>query len=150
MSSGGQRGASAPASRNAGILRFVPDSDKVLARMDRSTVQVFSSLRDYVESYGPFVDRLGLPSGKYLWQLPVDGKAFSFEERALEVPALKDPYYRFEVKALPEGFFIRTGINVPQFNLPGGARQVQFMAGDYVLTVSECLQLGILVGKAQG
>lgn len=40
----------------------------------------------------------------------------------------------------------RIGTNVPQFDLSGGARQVQFLAGDYVLTANECVQLGILGG----
>lgn len=39
---------------------------------------------------------------------------------------------------------------MPQFDLPGGARQVQILAGDFVFTASECVQLGILVGKGQG
>jgi hypothetical protein len=118
--------------------------------MDRSTLEYFSSLSKYREEYGPFLDRIGVPSGKYLWQLPESGKSFSFEERALDIFALHDPYFQYEIVSLPEGFFIRTGINVPQFNLPGGARQVQILAGDFVLTASECVQLGILIGKEQG
>ena len=135
---------------NKGILRFVEDSETVLARMDRSTLEYFSSLSKYREAYGPYLDRIGMPSGKYLWQLPESGESFSFEARALDIFALHDPYFQYEIVKLPEGFFIRTGINVPQFDLPGGARQVQILAGDFVLTASECVQLGILVGKGQG
>lgn len=134
--------------QNNVILNFNSDNDTIFQRMDRSTIQVFSSLDDYITEYGPFVDRLGLPSGKYLWHLPPNGRPYSFEKRALEIQALNDPYYQYEIKQLPSGFFIRTGINVPQFGLPGGARQVQFLAGTYTLTAAECTQLGILDGKA--
>lgn len=143
-------GTGAPRFENKGILRFVEDSETVLARMDRSTIEIFSSLSKYREVYGPYLDRIGMPNGKYFWQLPVSGDRFSFEQRALDIFALHDPYYQYEIVNLPEGFFIRTGINVPQFNLPGGARQVQILAGDFVLTASECVQLGILIGKEQG
>lgn len=143
-------GAGKPRFDNKGILRFVEDSETVLARMDRSTIEVFSSLSKYREAYGPYLDRIGMPNGKYLWQLPVSGDSFSFEQRALDIFALNDLYYQYEIVDLPESFFIRTGINVPQFDLPGGARQVQILAGDFVLTASECVQLGILVGKGQG
>lgn len=143
-------GTAAPRFENKGILRFVEDSETVLARMDRSTIEIFSSLPKYREAYGPYLDRIGMPNGKYFWQLPVSGDRFSFEQRALDIFALHDPYYQYEIVDLPDSFFIRTGINVPQFNFPGGARQVQILAGDFVLTASECLQLGILVGKGQG
>ena len=143
-------GTGAPHFENKEILRFVEDSETVLARMDRSTLEYFSSLLKYRESYGPYLDRIGMPSGKYLWQLPESGESFSFEARSLDIFALHDPYFQYEIVNLPEGFFIRTGINVPQFDLPGGARQVQILAGDFVLTASECVQLGILVGKGQG
>lgn len=60
----------APGFRDTGTIRFIPDSDTVLARMDRSTVEVFTSLDDYVDAYGPYVDRLGYPTGKYFWHIP--------------------------------------------------------------------------------
>ena len=93
------------------------------------------------------MDRLGLPYGKYFWQLPENGSPFSLEERSLDILAVNDPYYQYRIVALPTGFSIRTGINVPQFSMRGGARQAQFMLGDYPLTASECLQLGILEAK---
>lgn len=132
--------------RSEGVLRFNSDSDRVLAGMDRATVSFYMSLDEYVGLCGAYVDRLGLPRGKYFWQLDANRKPFSFEERALDVYALHDPYYQYVIRELPAGFYIRTGINVPQFDLPGGARQVQFLVGDYVLTANECVQLGILEG----
>ena len=132
--------------RPEGILRFNPDSDQVLAGMDRATVSFHASLDKYVDLYESYVDRLGVPLGKYFWQLVPNRKPFSFEERALDVYSLHDPYYQYAIRELPSGFYIRTGINVPQFDLLGGARQVQFLAGDYVLTANECVQLGILEG----
>lgn len=132
--------------RPVGVLRFNSDSDQVLAGMDRATVRFCASLDEYVALYGSCVDRLGLPHGKYFWQLVPNCKPFSFEERALDVYSLHDPYYQYEIRELPSGFYIRTGINAPQFGLPGGARQVQFLAGEYVLTANECVQLGILEG----
>lgn len=136
--------------RSEGVLRFNPDSDQVLAEMDRATVSYYASLEEFVGLYGSFVDRLGLPRGKYFWQLVPNRKPFSFEERALDVYSLHDPYYQYVIRELPSGFYVRTGINVPQFDLPGGARQVQFFAGDYVLTANECVQLGILEGWVNG
>lgn len=132
---------------NSGVLKWVPDGPTVLARMDRSTVKTYTSFLAYTKTFGPYVDRLGLPYGKYFWQLPENGSLFSLEERALDILAVNDPYYQYRVVTLPTGFSIRTGINVPQFSMPGGARQVQFMLGDYLLTASECLQLGILEAK---
>lgn len=142
-------GAKAPRFENRGVLRFVEDSETVLAHMDRSTLEIFSSLSMYLAAYGPYLDRIGMPSGKYFWQLPENGDSFSFEARALDIFALHDPYFQYKIVKLPADFFIRTGINVPQFNFPGGARQVQILAGDFALTASECVQLGILVGKGQ-
>ena len=132
---------------NSGVLKWVPDGPTVLARMDRSTVKTYTSFLAYTKTFGPYVDRLGLPYGKYLWQLPENGRPFSLEERSLDIFAMNDPYYQYRIVELPTGFSIRTGINVPQFSMPGGARQVQFMLGDYPLTASECLQLGILEAK---
>lgn len=132
---------------NSGVLKWVSDGPTVLARMDRSTVKTYTSFLAYKKTFGPYVDRLGLPYGKYFWQLPENGSPFSMEERALDILAMNDPYYQYRIVELPTGFSIRTGINIPQFSMPGGARQVQFMLGDYPLTASECLQLGILEAK---
>ena len=134
---------------NSGALKWMPDGPTVLARMDRSTVKTYTSFLAYTKTFGPYVDRLGLPYGKYLWQLPENGSPFSLEERSLDILAVHDPYYQYRLVKLLTGFSIRTGINVPQFSFPGGARQVQFLAGEYVLTANECLQLGILEGKEQ-
>ena len=132
---------------NSGVLTWVPDGPTVLARMDRSTVKTYTSFLAYTKTFGPYVDRLGLPCGKYFWQLPETGSLFSLEERSLDIFAMNDPYYQYRIVELPTGFSIRTGINVPQFSMSGGAQQVQFMLGDYPLTASECLQLGILEAK---
>lgn len=132
---------------NSGVLKWVSDGPTVLARMDRSTVKIYTSFLAYTKTFGSYVDRLGLPYGKYFWQLPENGSPFSLEERALDILAMNDPYYQYRIVELPTGFSIRTGINVPQFSMPGGARQVQFMLGDYPLTASECLQLGLLEAK---
>lgn len=132
---------------NSGVLKWVPDGPTVLARMDRSTVKTYTSFLAYAKAFGPYVDRLGLPYGKYFWRLAEKGSPFSLEERSLDIFAMNDPYYQYRIVELPTGFSIRTGINVPQFSMPGGARQVQFMLGEYPLTASECLQLGILEAK---
>ena len=118
---------------NSGVLKWVPDGPTVLARMDRSTVKTYTSFLAYTKTFGHYVDRLGLPYGKYFWQLPENGSPFSLEERALDILAVNDPYYQYRIVAL--------------FSMPGGARQVQFMLGDYPLTASECLQLGLLEAK---
>lgn len=104
---------------NSGVLKWVPDGPTVLARMDRSTVKTYTSFLAYTKTFGPYVDRLGLPYGKYFWQLPENGSPFSLEERALDIFAMNDPYYQYRIVALPTGFSIRTGISVPQFSMPG-------------------------------
>lgn len=104
---------------NSGVLKWVPDGPTVLARMDRGTVKTYTSFLAYTKTFGPYVDRLGLPYGKYFWQLPENGSPFSLEERALDIFAMNDPYYQYRIVALPTGFSIRTGINVPQFSMPG-------------------------------
>lgn len=134
---------------NTSVLKWTPDGPTVLANMDRATVTTYTSYLAYTHTYGPHVDRLGDLGGKYFWQLPAQGTPFTLEQRALDIYALNDPYYQYRILTLPTGFSIRTGINIPQFSLPGGARQVQFLAGDYVLTANECLQLSILEGKGQ-
>ena len=78
--------------RSEGVLRFNSDSEQVLAGMDRATVSVYASLDEYVALYGAYIDRLGLPRGKYFWQLVPNRKPFSFEERALDV------YWLFRVE----------------------------------------------------
>lgn len=134
---------------NTSVLKWTPDGPAVLAHMDRATVTTYTSYLAYTHAHGTHVDRLGDPSGKYFWQLPDQGTPFTLEQRALDIYAVHDPYYQYRILTLPTGFSIRTGINIPQFSLPGGARQVQFLAGKYVLTANECLQLGILEGKGQ-
>ena len=132
---------------NSGVLKWVPDGPTVLARMDRSTVKTYTSFLAYTKTFGHYVDRLGLPYGKYFWQLPENRSPFSLEERSLDIFAMSDPYYQYRIVELSIGFSIWTGINVPQFSASGGARQVQFMLGDYPLTASDCIQLGILEAK---
>ena len=61
---------------NSGVLKWVPDGPTVLARMDRSTVKTYTSFLAYTKTFGPYVDRLGLPYGKYFWQLPENGSPF--------------------------------------------------------------------------
>ena len=129
---------------NTSVLKWTPDGPAVLAHMDRATVTTYTSYLACTH-----VDRLGEPSGKYFWQLPDQGTPFTLEQRSLDIYAVHDPYYQYRILTLPTGFSIRTGINIPQFSLPGGARQVQFLAGKYVLTANECLQLGILEGKGK-
>ena len=138
-----------PSFRGDMIIRFLPDSDQVLARMDRSTVQVFTNLADYLSALRAVRGSCGLPGR----QIPVAParreRPVYFEYRSLDIFALNDPYYSYEIKQLPQGCSIRTGINVPYFDLPGGARQVQFLAEDIVLTAIECLKLGILTGRSE-
>lgn len=75
---------------NSGVLKWVPDGPTVLARMDRSTVKTYTSFLAYTKTFGPYVDRLGLPYGKYFWQLPENGSPFSLEERSLDILAVND------------------------------------------------------------
>ena len=133
---------------NSGVLKWVPDGPTVLARMDRSTVKTYTSFLAYTKTFGHYVDRLGLPCGKYFWQLPENGRPFSLEERALDILAVNDPYYEYRILTLPTGFSIRTGINISQFSMPGGATQLQvFDENNRAIPVSKLLGEGILKGK---
>lgn len=89
---------------NSGVLKWMPDGPTVLARMDRSTVKTYTSFLAYTKTFSPYVDRLGLPYGKYFWQLPENGSPFSLEERALDILAMNDPYYQYRIVTLPTGF----------------------------------------------
>lgn len=57
-------------------------------------------------------------------QLVPDRKTFSFEERALDVCSLHDPYYQYVIRELPSGVYICTGVSVAQFDLQGGTSQL--------------------------
>ena len=115
--------------------------------MGRSTVKIYTSYLAYTKTFGPYVDRLGLSYGKYFWQLPENGSPFSLEERALDILAMNDPYYQYRIVELPTGFSIRTGINVPQFDLWGVTQLQIFDENNRAVPVSKLLGEGILKGK---
>lgn len=52
---------------NTSVLKWTPDGPTVLANMDRATVTTYTSYLAYTHTYGPHVDRLGDPGGKYFW-----------------------------------------------------------------------------------
>ena len=128
------------------LMLWPEDSPEVLMGMHRASVEEFSSVADYAASYGTFLDRIGYPDGKYFYQLPAE-RPWSYETRSLDPLSVKWPYYQYELVMLPGELRLRTGVVVPWFGLPGGARCVQVVWGNIPLTAAECLELGVLRGK---
>ncbi|MBB6333489.1 glycohydrolase toxin TNT-related protein [Schaalia hyovaginalis] len=134
---------------NVGLIRWPGDDHDHLMGMLRRTIEEFSSLSDYVARYGPHVDRIGEPTGKYFCHLPANGNPCSFESRSLDPFSLHSSYYQYTIDSLPESVHIRTGITAPWHGFEGGARGVQFIWGNIPLTAIECIELGILAGKVR-
>lgn len=128
------------------VMAWPADGPDVLMGMRRETVQEFGSVADYAASHGRFLDRLGYPDGKYFYQLPEQGP-WPYEARSLDPLSVNWPYYQYELVALPDALRLRTGIVLPWFGLPGGARCVQVVWGNIPLTAAECIEMGILRGK---
>ncbi|MGD1171308.1 glycohydrolase toxin TNT-related protein [Mycobacterium seoulense] len=101
----------------------------------------YSSLKSFVRDYGALVDRIGDNEGAYLAVME-DGHAASWEERALHVNSLRDPYNAYTLSQLPEKWTIEVSEAAPGLGQPGGSLQVRvFDAQGEARTVEE------LIGK---
>lgn len=114
----------------------------------RSSIEQFASLEAYTSKYGDMVDMIGYPYLSRVWQVDPNGKPYSFQQRCLVITDVHSPYYAYTIAKLPEYALIVTGVTAPNFGAKGGAREVRFFYGGELLTVAECVELGILKGRS--
>lgn len=101
----------------------------------------YSELGSFVRDYGRLLDRVGDDEGAYLAVME-DGHPASWEERALHVNSLRDPYNAYTLSQLPEKWTIEVSEVAPGLGQPGGSLQVRvFDAQGEARTVEE------LIGK---
>ena len=110
-----------------GPWRWLMDSEEVSSSLLRSSIEQFASLEAYTSKYG---------------------KPYSFQQRCLAITDVHSPYYAYTIAKLPEYALIVTGVTAPNFGAKGGAREVRFFYGGELLTVAECVELGILKGRS--
>lgn len=100
----------------------------------------------YLRDYGPLVDRVGRTDGKYLAVME-DGQPASWEERALHVNSLREPYNAYTFDHLPDGWTIEVSEVAPGVGQPGGSLQVRvFNSEGRAMTVEELTdpEIGVL------
>ena len=112
-----------------GPWRWLMDSEEVSSSLVRSSIEQFTSLEAYTSKFGDMVDMIGYPYLSRVWQVD-------------------PPYYAYTIAKLPVYALIVTGLTAPNFGMEGGAREVRFYYGGELLTVVECVELGILKGRA--
>ena len=131
-----------------GPWRWLMDSEEVSSSLLRSSIEQFTSLEAYTSKYGDMVDMIGYPYLSRVWQVNPNGKPYSFEQRCLAITDIHSPYYAYTIADLPVYALIVTGLTAPNFGMEGGAREVRFIYGGELLTVVECVELGILKGRS--
>ncbi|WP_082948132.1 TNT domain-containing protein [Mycobacterium sp. 852014-52450_SCH5900713] len=89
----------------------------------------YENLRSFVRDYGSLLDRVGKTNGKYLAVME-DGLPASWQERALHVMNLRDPYHSYALGELPEGWTIEVSEVAPGVGQPGGSIQVRIFDAD--------------------
>ena len=129
---------------NAGGAETYPGNDGYVLGSER----IHLSGADYLNEYGPYLDRIGSERGDYLAVSP-DGVPATFEERGLGTSSLSKEYYQYMFSGnLPEGWHIKTGIAAPACGRPGGATQVQiFDEYGKVMSIRQLLDAEVLVSR---
>jgi hypothetical protein len=84
----------------------------------------YSKLEAFVRDYGALLDRIGDDQGTYLAVME-HGQPASWEERALHVNSLRDPYSTYTLSQLPEKWSIEVSEVEPGLGQPGGSLQVR-------------------------
>jgi hypothetical protein len=84
----------------------------------------FTEIQQFVELYGRSLDRIGDDKGAYLGLIE-SGRAASWEERALHLNSLAEPYSSFTLEHLPAGWEIEISEIAPGLGQPGGGIQVR-------------------------
>lgn len=104
----------------------------------------YTDAASYLRDYGSRLDRIGNDSGKYL-AVVEDGQPASWEERALHVPSLRDPYHVYGFVWLPDGWTIEVSEVAPGLGQRGGSIQVRvFDADSKVQDVERLTRRGVL------
>lgn len=97
----------------------------------------YTDAASYTRDYGSLVDRVGKTDGKYLAVMQ-DGHAASWEQRALHVNSLQDPYHAYTFDHLPDKWTIEVSEVAPGLGQPGGSLQVRvFNSEGRPMTVEE-------------
>lgn len=105
---------------------------------------LYTDAQAFIDSYGPYLDRIGADSGKYLGVM-VDGHPASWEQRAMHVDSLKDSYSTFALQSLPAGWKIEISEIAPGCGQPGGGLQVRIIDHNGVVRpVAGLLDEGVL------
>jgi hypothetical protein len=98
----------------------------------------------FIRDYGSQLDRVGQTSGKYL-AIMENGQAGSWEQRALHINSLRDPYHAYAFGELPDGWSIEVSEVAPGLGQPGGSIQVRiFDAEGETRRVTELTRKGVL------
>ncbi|ORW81859.1 hypothetical protein AWC25_02965 [Mycobacterium sherrisii] len=106
------------------------------------TKVAFTDIEQFTKYYGRELDRVGNDMGKYLAVMD-DGRPASWEERALHVNSLTDPYRSYVLESLPEGWKIEVSEVAPGLGQPGGSIQVRiFNSAGRAMTIEELLEIG--------
>lgn len=104
----------------------------------------YTNLEKFLSDYGPQLDRIGGDQGKYL-AIMEHGRPASWEQRALHVTSLRDPYHAYTIDWLPEGWFIEVSEVAPGCGQPGGSIQVRiFDHQNEMRKVEELIRRGVL------
>lgn len=102
----------------------------------------YTDIDCFVRDYGSRLDRIGDDEGGYL-AVVENGRPASWEERALHVSSLSDPYNAYTLSMLPDRWTIQISEVAPGLGQQGGSLQVRiFDARGTARTVEE-----LLVGK---
>jgi Tuberculosis necrotizing toxin len=86
----------------------------------------YTDPRQFVHDYGAQLDRIGDDEGTYLGVME-NGRAASWEERALHVNSLGDPYHAYTLGQLPERWTIEVSEVAPGLGQPGGSLQARII-----------------------
>lgn len=97
----------------------------------------YTDAASYLRDYGSLLDRIGKVDGKYLAVME-QGQPASWEERALHVNSLRDPYHAYTFDHLPDEWTIEVSEVAPGLGQNGGSLQVQVLNSEgRVMTVEE-------------
>jgi hypothetical protein len=97
----------------------------------------YTDAASYVRNYGSLLDRIGKADGKYLGVMQ-EGQAAAWEQRALHVNSLHDPYHTYNLDHLPDNWTIEVSEVAPGLGQPGGSLQVRiFNSEGRPMTVEE-------------
>lgn len=99
-----------------------PDNDGAVP----GTRVAYSDFEQFTRDYGNQFDRIGDDKGKYFGVIE-DGRPATWEERAMHVDSLRDPYSTYTLDHLPEGWKIEISEIAPGLGQPGGGLQARIM-----------------------